>query len=162
METALDKLNGLLGGLVSSGKDSAEELSDKLGELFSKLTGSEDGENVTEAPAFVAAENIEQFYGSWQFSKATLGGKTFSMDQLGDVKSSISSKLIISSDGITNDSDSSKVDVSVLQKHTLELVDGELHVTDGNKSFVMHLTEAGELYFEFGSFMGLYFTRVEE
>ena len=167
-EQALDSLKGLLSGLVSGGEgseDGAEETNtgeqplDSLKGLLSGLvSGSGEG---AEGPKYVAAENIEQFYGTWKFSSATMFGQTVTLEQLGDKVKDLTLEFRISEEGLTGFGSSDKADVTVLEKTQLKLVDGALSFTDDGTAVAMHLTEEDELYFDL-SFMGFYFTREAE
>ena len=158
---SLLSLFGDLGGEESTGD--GEGLGSLLG-LFGNL-GGEEGTGETEGfnmnvilgqlgisaateETYVAAESVEQFFGTWQLSQAVAAGYAMSPEALKTLGLDFSLILTISADGIemkTNDAEPVNVPVT-----DCELADGILVMKVEGENAQLRLTESGELCYSMG------------
>ena len=133
----MSALLGMLGG-AGEGEEGGQL---DMGALLSQL-----GIGEAQPVNFVEAESIDQFYGSWSFSKAIYGGYEMSAEALQTLGMDLALDATVLEDSIefTALDETKAVDMT-----ESEFADGVLNVTlDGEKA-VLAITEEGELCLSF-------------
>ena len=154
-EADMGELLGLLGGLFGGEAGEGEEGADL--DLFALLRGLLGGEeSVTKSieTVYAAAETKEQFFGTWNLTKATIFDVPVTLEDVASLLEIPLTLQVIVADGsfaMVAEGEPKPEEV------TMELVDGALSLTqEGDETMVLKLTDAGELVMEIG-FVSLYF-----
>ena len=166
MGELLGLLGGLLGGEAGEGEEGADlDLSALLGgeagegeegaDLdLSALLGGEESETKSIETVYAAAETKEQFFGTWNLTKATIFDVPVTLEDVASLLEIPLTLQVIVADGsfaMVAEGEPKPEEV------TMELVDGALSLTqEGDETMVLKLTDAGELVMEIG-FVSLYF-----
>lgn len=150
-EADIDKLLGLLGSEASEGEEGADL---GLSALLGGLLGSEESETKSIETVYAAAETKEQFFGTWNLTKATIFDVPVTLEDVASLLEIPLTLQVIVADGsfaMVAEGEPKPEEV------TMELVDGALNLTqEGDETMVLKLTDAGELVMEIG-FVSLYF-----
>ena len=145
------KLLGLLGSEASEGEEGADP---GLSALLGGLLGSEESETKSIETVYAAAETKEQFFGTWNLTKATIFDVPVTLEDVASLLEIPLTLQVIVADGsfaMVAEGEPKPEEV------TMELVDGALSLTqEGDETMVLKLTDAGELVMEIG-FVSLYF-----
>ena len=154
-EADLGELLGLLGGLFGGEAGEGEESADlDLSALLGGLLGSEESETKSIETVYAAAETKEQFFGTWNLTKATIFDVPVTLEDVASLLEIPLTLQVIVADGsfaMVAEGEPKPEEV------TMELVDGALSLTqEGDETMVLKLTDAGELVMEIG-FVSLYF-----
>ena len=157
-EADLGELLGLLGGLFGGEADEGEEGANlDLSALLGALLGGEESETKSIETVYAAAETKEQFFGTWNLTKATIFDVPVTLEDVASLLEIPLTLQVIVADGsfaMVAEGEPKPEEV------TMELVDGALSLTqEGNETMVLKLTDAGELVMEIG-FVSLYFVPV--
>ena len=157
-EADLGELLGLLGGLFGGEADEGEEGADlDLSALLGALLGGEESETKSIETVYAAAETKEQFFGTWNLTKATIFDVPVTLEDVASLLEIPLTLQVIVADGsfaMVAEGEPKPEEV------TMELVDGALSLTqEGDETMVLKLTDAGELVMEIG-FVSLYFVPV--
>ena len=157
-EADLGELLGLLGGLFGGEADEGEEGADlDLSALLGVLLGGEESETKSIETVYAAAETKEQFFGTWNLTKATIFDVPVTLEDVASLLEIPLTLQVIVADGsfaMVAEGEPKPEEV------TMELVDGALSLTqEGDETMVLKLTDAGELVMEIG-FVSLYFVPV--
>ena len=157
-EADLGELLGLLGGLFGGEADEGEEGADlDLSALLGALLGGEESETKSIETVYAAAETKEQFFGTWNLTKATIFDVPVTLEDVASLLEIPLTLQVIVADGsfaMVAEGETKPEEV------TMELVDGALSLTqEGNETMVLKLTDAGELVMEIG-LVSLYFVPV--
>ena len=146
-------LGGLLGGEAGEGEEDGFDLSALLGALL----GGEESETKSIETVYAAAETKEQFFGTWNLTKATIFDVPVTLEDVASLLEIPLTLQVIVADGsfaMVAEGEPKPEEV------TMELVDGALSLTqEGNETMVLKLTDAGELVMEIG-LVSLYFVPV--
>ena len=144
-------LGGLLGGEAGEGKEGADL---GLSALLGGLLGSEESETKSIETVYAAAETKEQFFGTWNLTKATIFDVPVTLEDVASLLEIPLTLQVIVADGsfaMVAEGEPKPEEV------TMELVDGALSLTqEGDETMELKLTDAGELVMEIG-FVSLYF-----
>ena len=147
-------LGGLLGGEAGEGKEGADL---GLSALLGGLLGSEESETKSIETVYAAAETKEQFFGTWNLTKATIFDVPVTLEDVASLLEIPLTLQVIVADGsfaMVAEGEPKPEEV------TMELVDGALSLTqEGDETMELKLTDAGELVMEIG-FVSLYFVPV--
>ena len=151
-------LSALLGGLLGSEAGEGEEGADlDLSALLGALLGGEESETKSIETVYAAAETKEQFFGTWNLTKATIFDVPVTLEDVASLLEIPLTLQVIVADGsfaMVAEGEPKPEEV------TMELVDGALSLTqEGDETMVLKLTDAGELVMEIG-FVSLYFVPV--
>lgn len=150
-EADIGKLLGLLGSEASEGEEGADL---GLSALLGGLLGSEESETKSIETVYAAAETKEQFFGTWNLTKATIFDVPVTLEDVASLLEIPLTLQVIVADGsfaMVAEGEPKPEEV------TMELVDGALSLTqEGDETMVLKLTDAGELVMEIGS-VSLYF-----
>lgn len=150
-EADIGKLQGLLGSEASEGEEGADL---GLSALLGGLLGSEESETKSIETVYAAAETKEQFFGTWNLTKATIFDVPVTLEDVASLLEIPLTLQVIVADGsfaMVAEGEPKPEEV------TMELVDGALNLTqEGDETMVLKLTDAGELVMEIG-FVSLYF-----
>ena len=150
-EADIGKLLGLLGSEASEGEEGADP---GLSALLGGLLGSEESETKSIETVYAAAETKEQFFGTWNLTKATIFDVPVTLEDVASLLEIPLTLQVIVADGsfaMVAEGEPKPEEV------TMELVDGALNLTqEGDETMVLKLTDAGELVMEIG-FVSLYF-----
>ena len=150
-EADIGKLLGLLGSEASEGEEGADP---GLSALLGGLLGSEESETKSIETVYAAAETKEQFFGTWNLTKATIFDVPVTLEDVASLLEIPLTLQVIVADGsfaMVAEGEPKPEEV------TMELVDGALNLTqEGDETLVLKLTDAGELVMEIG-FVSLYF-----
>ena len=150
-EADIGKLLGLLGSEASEGEEGADP---GLSALLGGLLGSEESETKSIETVYAAAETKEQFFGTWNLTKATIFDVPVTLEDVASLLEIPLTLQVIVADGsfaMAAEGEPKPEEV------TMELVDGALNLTqEGDETMVLKLTDAGELVMEIG-FVSLYF-----
>lgn len=150
-EADIGKLLGLLGSEASEGEEGADP---GLSALLGGLLGSEESETKSIETVYAAAETKEQFFGTWNLTKATIFDVPVTLEDVASLLEIPLTLQVIVADGsfaMVAEGEPKPEEV------TMELVDGALSLTqEGDETMVLKLTDAGELVMEIG-FVSLYF-----
>lgn len=153
-EADIGKLLGLLGSEASEGEEGADP---GLSALLGGLLGSEESETKSIETVYAAAETKEQFFGTWNLTKATIFDVPVTLEDVASLLEIPLTLQVIVADGsfaMVAEGEPKPEEV------TMELVDGALSLTqEGDETMVLKLTDAGELVMEIG-FVSLYFVPV--
>ena len=153
-EADIGKLLGLLGSEASEGEEGADP---GLSALLGGLLGSEESETKSIETVYAAAETKEQFFGTWNLTKATIFDVPVTLEDVASLLEIPLTFQVIVADGsfaMVAEGEPKPEEV------TMELVDGALSLTqEGDETMVLKLTDAGELVMEIG-FVSLYFVPV--
>ena len=157
-EADLGELLGLLGGLFGGEADEGEEGADlDLSALLGALLGGEESETKSIETVYAAAETKEQFFGTWNLTKATIFDVPVTLEDVASLLEIPLTLQVIVADGsfaMVAEGEPKPEEV------TMELADGALSLTqEGDETMVLKLTDAGELVMEIG-FVSLYFVPV--
>ena len=157
-EADMGELLGLLGGLFGGEAGEGEEGADlDLSALLGALLGGEESETKSIETVYAAAETKEQFFGTWNLTKATIFDVPVTLEDVASLLEIPLTLQVIVADGsfaMVAEGEPKPEEV------TMELVDGALSLTqEGNETMVLKLTDAGELVMEIG-FVSLYFVPV--
>ena len=157
-EADLGELLGLLGGLFGGEADEGEEGADlDLSALLGALLGGVESETKSIETVYAAAETKEQFFGTWNLTKATIFDVPVTLEDVASLLEIPLTLQVIVADGsfaMVAEGEPKPEEV------TMELVDGALSLTqEGDETMVLKLTDAGELVMEIG-FVSLYFVPV--
>ena len=157
-EADMGELLGLLGGLFGGEADEGEEGADlDLSALLGALLGGEESETKSIETVYAAAETKEQFFGTWNLTKATIFDVPVTLEDVASLLEIPLTLQVIVADGsfaMVAEGEPKPEEV------TMELVDGALSLTqEGDETMVLKLTDAGELVMEIG-FVSLYFVPV--
>ncbi len=157
-EADLGELLGLLGGLFGGEAGEGEEGADlDLSALLGALLGGEESETKSIETVYAAAETKEQFFGTWNLTKATIFDVPVTLEDVASLLEIPLTLQVIVADGsfaMVAEGEPKPEEV------TMELVDGALSLTqEGDETMVLKLTDAGELVMEIG-FVSLYFVPV--
>ena len=159
MGELLGLLGGLLGGEAGEGEaGEGEEGADlDLSALLGALLGGEESETKSIETVYAAAETKEQFFGTWNLTKATIFDVPVTLEDVASLLEIPLTLQVIVADGsfaMVAEGEPKPEEV------TMELVDGALNLTqEGDETMVLKLTDAGELVMEIG-FVSLYFVPV--
>ena len=147
-------LGGLLGGEAGEGEESAGL---DLSALLGGLLGGEESETKSIETVYAAAETKEQFFGTWNLTKATIFDVPVTLEDVASLlEIPLTLQVIVADDSFAMAVEGEPKPEEV----TMELVDGALSLTqEGNETMVLKLTDAGELVMEIG-FVSLYFVPV--
>ena len=147
-------LGGLLGGEAGEGEEGADF---DLSALLGALLGGEESETKSIETVYTAAETKEQFFGTWNLTKATIFDVPVTLEDVASLLEIPLTLQVIVADGsfaMVAEGEPKPEEV------TMELVDGVLNLTqEGDETMVLKLTDAGELVMEIG-FVSLYFVPV--
>ena len=150
-EADIGKLLGLLGSEASEGEEGADP---GLSALLGGLLGSEESETKSIDTVYAAAETKEQFFGTWNLTKATIFDVPVTLEDVASLLEIPLMLQVIVADGsfaMVAEGEPKPEEV------TMELVDGALNLSNaGEETMVLKLTDAGELVMEIG-FVSLYF-----
>lgn len=150
-EADMGELLGLLGGLLGGEAGEGEEGADLD---LSALLGGEESETKSIETVYAAAETKEQFFGTWNLTKATIFDVPVTLEDVASLLEIPLTLQVIVADGsfaMVAEGEPKPEEV------TMELVDGALNLTqEGDETMVLKLTDAGELVMEIG-FVSLYF-----
>ena len=150
-EADIGKLLGLLGSEASEGEEGADP---GLSALLGGLLGSEESETKSIETVYAAAETKEQFFGTWNLTKATIFDVPVTLEDVASLLEIPLTLQVIVADGsfaMVAEGEPKPEEV------TMELVDGALSLTqEGDETMVLKLTDAGELVMEI-RFVSLYF-----
>ena len=150
-EADMGELLGLLGGLLGGEAGEGEESADLD---LSALLGGEESETKSIETVYAAAETKEQFFGTWNLTKATISDVPVTLEDVASLLEIPLTLQVIVADGsfaMVAEGEPKPEEV------TMELVDGALNLTqEGDETMVLKLTDAGELVMEIG-FVCLYF-----
>ena len=154
-EADMGELLGLLGGLFGGEAGEGEESADlDLSALLGVLLGGEESETKSIETVYAAAETKEQFFGTWNLTKATIFDAPVTLEDIASLLEIPLTLQVIVADGsfaMVAEGEPKPEEV------TMELVDGALNLTqEGDETMVLKLTDAGELVMEIG-FVSLYF-----
>ena len=154
-EADMGELLGLLGGLLGGEAGEGEESADlDLSALLGVLLGGEESETKSIETVYAAAETKEQFFGTWNLTKATIFDVPVTLEDVASLLEIPLTLQVIVADGsfaMVAEGEPKPEEV------TMELVDGALNLTqEGDETMVLKLTDAGELVMEIG-FVSLYF-----
>ena len=154
-EADMGELLGLLGGLLGGEAGEGEEGADlDLSALLGALLGGEESETKSIETVYAAAETKEQFFGTWNLTKATIFDVPVTLEDVASLLEIPLTLQVIVADGsfaMVAEGEPKPEEV------TMELVDGALSLTqEGDETMVLKLTDAGELVMEIG-FVSLYF-----
>ena len=153
-EADIGKLLGLLGSEASEGEEGADF---DLSALLGALLGGEESETKSIETVYAAAETKEQFFGTWNLTKATIFDVPVTLEDVASLLEIPLTLQVIVADGsfaMVAEGEPKPEEV------TMELVDGALSLTqEGDETMVLKLTDAGELVMEIG-FVSLYFVPV--
>ena len=150
-EADIGKLLGLLGSEASEGEEGADP---GLSALLGGLLGSEESETKSIETVYAAAETKEQFFGTWNLTKATIFDVPVTLEDVASLLEIPLTLQVIVADGSFAMVAKGE---SMPEEVTMELVDGALNLTqEGDETMVLKLTDAGELVMEIG-FVSLYF-----
>ena len=157
-EAGIGELLGLLGGLFGGEAGEGEEGADfDLSALLGALLGGEESETKSIETVYTAAETKEQFFGTWNLTKATIFDVPVTLEDVASLLEIPLTLQVIVADGsfaMVAEGEPKPEEV------TMELVDGALNLTqEGDETMVLKLTDAGELVMEIG-FVSLYFVPV--
>ena len=157
-ESADLDLSALLGGLLGGEAGEGEEGADlDLSALLGALLGGEESETKSIETVYAAAETKEQFFGTWNLTKATIFDVPVTLEDVASLLEIPLTLQVIVADGsfaMVAEGEPKPEEV------TMELVDGALNLTNaGEETMVLKLTDAGELVMEIG-FVSLYFVPV--
>ena len=157
-EADMGELLGLLGGLLGGEAGEGEEGADlDLSALLGALLGGEESETKSIETVYAAAETKEQFFGTWNLTKATIFDVPVTLEDVASLLEIPLTLQVIVADGsfaMVAEGEPKPEEV------TMELVDGALNLTqEGDETMVLKLTDAGELVMEIG-FVSLYFVPV--
>ena len=157
-ESADLDLSALLGGLLGGEAGEGEEGADlDLSALLGALLGGEESETKSIETVYAAAETKEQFFGTWNLTKATIFDVPVTLEDVASLLEIPLTFQVIVADGsfaMVAEGEPKPEEV------TMELVDGALNLTNaGEETMVLKLTDAGELVMEIG-FVSLYFVPV--
>ena len=157
-EADMGELLGLLGGLLGGEAGEGEEGADlDLSALLGALLGGEESETKSIETVYAAAETKEQFFGTWNLTKATIFDVPVTLEYVASLLEIPLTLQVIVADGsfaMVAEGEPKPEEV------TMELVDGALSLTqEGDETMVLKLTDAGELVMEIG-FVSLYFVPV--
>ena len=157
-EADLGELLGLLGGLFGGEADEGEEGADlDLSALLGALLGGVESETKSIETVYAAAETKEQFFGTWNLTKAAIFDVPVTLEDVASLLEIPLTLQVIVADGsfaMVAEGEPKPEEV------TMELVDGALSLTqEGDETMVLKLTDAGELVMEIG-FVSLYFVPV--
>ena len=149
-EADTGELLGLLGGEAGEGEEGADL-------DLSALLGGEESETKSIETVYAAAETKEQFFGTWNLTKATIFDVPVTLEDVASLLEIPLTLQVIVADGsfaMVAEGEPKPEEV------TMELVDGALSLTqEGDETMVLKLTDAGELVMEIG-FVSLYFVPV--
>ena len=153
-EADMGELLGLLGGLLGGEAGEGEEGADLD---LSALLGGEESETKSIETVYAAAETKEQFFGTWNLTKATIFDVPVTLEDVASLlKIPLTLQVIVADDSFAMAVEGEPKPEEV----TMELVDGALNLTqEGDETLVLKLTDAGELVMEIG-FVSLYFVPV--
>ena len=144
-------LSALLGGEAGEGEEGADL---DLSALLGALLGGEESETKSIETVYAAAETKEQFFGTWNLTKATIFDVPVTLEDVASLLEIPLTLQVIVADGsfaMVAEGEPKPEEV------TMELVDGALNLTqEGDETMVLKLTDAGELVMEIG-FVSLYF-----
>ena len=150
-EADMGELLGLLGGEAGEGEEGADL---DLSALLGGLLGGEESETKSIETVYAAAETKEQFFGTWNLTKATIFDAPVTLEDIASLLEIPLTLQVIVADGsfaMVAEGEPKPEEV------TMELVDGALNLTqEGDETMVLKLTDAGELVMEIG-FVSLYF-----
>jgi hypothetical protein len=150
-EADMGELLGLLGGEAGEGEEGADL---DLSALLGALLGGEESETKSIETVYAAAETKEQFFGTWNLTKATIIDVPVTLEDVASLLEIPLTLQVIVADGsfaMVAEGEPKPEEV------TMELVDGALNLTqEGDETMVLKLTDAGELVMEIG-FVSLYF-----
>ena len=150
-EADMGELLGLLGGEAGEGEEGADL---DLSALLGALLGGEESETKSIETVYAAAETKEQFFGTWNLTKATIFDVPVTLEDVASLLEIPLTLQVIVADGsfaMVAEGEPKPEEV------TMELVDGALNLTnEGGETMVLKLTDAGELVMEIG-FVSLYF-----
>ena len=153
-ESADLDLSALLGGLLGGEAGEGEEDGFDLSALLGALLGGEESETKSIETVYAAAETKEQFFGTWNLTKATIFDVPVTLEDVASLLEIPLTLQVIVADGsfaMVAEGEPKPEEV------TMELVDGALSLTqEGDETMVLKLTDAGELVMEIG-FVSLYF-----
>ena len=154
MGELLGLLDGLFGGEAGEGEEGAGL---DLSALLGGLLGGEESETKSIETVYAAAETKEQFFGTWNLTKATIFDVPVTLEDVASLLEIPLTLQVIVADGsfaMVAEGEPKPEEV------TMELVDGALNLTqEGDETMVLKLTDAGELVMEIG-FVSLYFVPV--
>lgn len=150
-EADMGELLGLLGGLLGGEAGEGEEGADLD---LSALLGGEESETKSIETVYAAAETKEQFFGTWNLTKATIFDVPVTLEDVASLlKIPLTLQVIVADGSFAMVAEGEPKPEEV----TMELVDGALNLTqEGDETMVLKLTDAGELVMEIG-FVSLYF-----
>lgn len=150
-EADMGELLGLLGGLLGGEAGEGEEGADLD---LSALLGGEESETKSIETVYAAAETKEQFFGTWNLTKATIFDVPVTLEDVASLlKIPLTLQVIVADGSFAMVAEGEPKPEEV----TMELVDGVLNLTqEGDETMVLKLTDAGELVMEIG-FVSLYF-----
>ena len=146
-EADMGELLGLLGGEAGEGEEGADLDP-------SALLGGEESETKSIETVYAAAETKEQFFGTWNLTKATIFDVPVTLEDVASLlKIPLTLQVIVADGSFAMVAEGEPKPEEV----TMELVDGALNLTqEGDETMVLKLTDAGELVMEIG-FVSLYF-----
>jgi len=144
-------LGGLLGGEAGEGEEGADL---DLSALLGALLGGEESETKSIETVYAAAETKEQFFGTWNLTKAMIFDVPVTLEDVASLlKIPLTLQVIVADGSFAMVAEGEPKPVEV----TMELVDGALNLTqEGDETMVLKLTDARELVMEIGS-VSLYF-----
>ena len=154
-EADMGELLGLLGGLLGGEAGEGEEGADlDLSALLGAPLGGEESETKSIETVYAAAETKEQFFGTWNLTKATIFDVPVTLEDVASLlKIPLTLQVIVADGSFAMVAEGEPKPEEV----TMELVDGVLNLTqEGDETMVLKLTDAGELVMEIG-FVSLYF-----
>lgn len=146
-EADTGELLGLLGGEAGEGEEGADL-------DLSALLGGEESETKSIETVYAAAETKEQFFGTWNLTKATIFDVPVTLEDVASLlKIPLTLQVIVADGSFAMVAEGEPKPEEV----TMELVDGALNLTQGgDETIVLKLTDAGELVMAIAS-VSLYF-----
>ena len=144
----------MFGGEADEGEEGADL---DLSALLGALLGGVESETKSIETVYAAAETKEQFFGTWNLTKATIFDVPVTLEDVASLLEIPLTLQVIVADGSFAMVAKGE---SMPEEVTMELVDGALNLTqEGDETMVLKLTDAGELVMEIG-FVSLYFVPV--
>lgn len=150
-EADMGELLGLLGGEAGEGEEGADL---DLSALPGAPLGGEESETKSIETVYAAAETKEQFFGTWNLTKATIFDVPVTLEDVASLlKIPLTLQVIVADGSFAMVAEGEPKPEEV----TMELVDGALNLTQGgDETIVLKLTDAGELVMAIAS-VSLYF-----
>ena len=132
----------------SAEAETAESASEEEASGLDGLLGAVLGGLASELPQpdSIAAETVDQFYGSWKLDRVEMaGGVVLSPEMLSDFDLSLAAQMTISADGVTIAVTANEESNEEAIESAVEFRDGSLYMTSNDETLKYDLTGEGEL-----------------